>query len=182
MVCVTDSSARPQPEPVRVRDFRADDTGEAAVLRDVFFSSVHALACRDYSPAQLAAWAPLVYDHAAWAERLRSNRPFVAEIGGVPVGFADLQDAGYIDQFFVAAAYAGRGVGQALMARLLEDAARRGIGALWANVSLRAEAFFAGHGFVVETRQVVERDGVALRNARMRRVNTSLHRPFYTAR
>ncbi|WP_298210913.1 hypothetical protein [Acidovorax sp.] len=34
-------------------------------------------------------------------------------------------------------------------------------------MSLRAEPFFAVHGFVVEQRQQVERRGVVLRNARM---------------
>jgi putative acetyltransferase len=93
----------------------------------------------------------------------------VAEIGGAPVGFADLQDSGYIDQFFVAGTHAGLGVGQALIARLLHAAPAHGVEALWANVSLRAEPFFTRHGFVVEVRQVVERHGVQLRNARMRR-------------
>jgi putative acetyltransferase len=149
-----------------IRDFRP---GDETALRDVFFSSVHALACRNYAPAQLAAWAPLRYDEAAWAARLQTNRPFVAEIDGVHAGFADLQDSGYIDQFFVAGAQAGRGVGQALMARIHEAAQQKLIPALWAHVSLRAEPFFAHHGFVLETRQVNTRHGVALPNARMRK-------------
>ncbi|MDB5847743.1 MAG: family N-acetyltransferase [Rhodoferax sp.] len=154
------------PEPVHIRAFR---TGDEAALRDVFFSSVHTVACRNYTAVQLAAWAPVTYDQNAWAERLRANRPFVAEAGGAAVGFADLQDSGYIDQFFVAGSHAGRGVGGALMACLLQAALARSLEALWANVSLRAEPFFTRHGFVVEVRQVVERQGVPLRNARMRR-------------
>lgn len=170
---MTASSAPQPPESLgalgalHIRRFR---TGDTAALRDVFFSSVHGLASRDYSPAQLAAWAPLAYDPAAWAARLQANQPFVAEIGGHPVGFADVQPSGYIDQFFVDGAHAGRGVGQALMARLIEEASRRGITTLTAQVSLRAEPFFTRHGFEVEARQVVERQGVMLRNARMRRL------------
>jgi putative acetyltransferase len=165
---VTASSAPQPPEGLlHIRSFRAND---APALRDVFFSSVHALASRDYSPAQLAAWAPLAYDADAWAARLQANQPFVAEIGGRPVGFADVQPSGYIDQFFVDGAHAGRGVGQALMACIVEEATRHGIGTLTAQVSLRAEPFFTRHGFEVEARQVVERQGVSLRNARMRRV------------
>lgn len=44
---------------------------------------------------------------------------------------------------------------------------QRGITRLWADVSLRAEPFFAANGFVVEQRQQVERRGVVLCNARM---------------
>jgi putative acetyltransferase len=154
-------------EALHIRPFR---TGDEAALRDVFFASVHVLASRNYSPAQLAAWAPLAYDAAAWAARLEANQPFVAEIGGRPVGFADVQPSGYIDQFFVNGAHAGLGVGQALMAHIFEEATRRGITSLSAQVSLRAEPFFTRHGFELEARQVVERQGVLLRNARMRRV------------
>ncbi len=163
-VCVTASSAPLRPETLRIRRFRA---GDEAVLREVFFTSVHGLACRDYSADELAAWAPHEYDEAAWAARLQANLPFIAEVDGVAAGFADLQDSGFIDLFFVAGGFAGRGVGQALMTSLMDQAAQRGIAQIWANVSLRAERFFTCHGFVVEVRQVNQRHGVALRNARM---------------
>ena len=162
---MTACNAPPRPdETLCIRVFR---TGDEAALRDVFFTSVHALACRNYTPAELAAWAPPQYDAAAWAARLQANQPFVAQIGGVPAGFADVQESGYIDQFFVAAAFAGRGLGQALMARLLAEAAKRRIPMVWANVSLRAEPFFTRHGFILEARQVNTRHGLPLRNARM---------------
>lgn len=90
----------------------------------MFYSSVHCLAGDCYSAEQLAAWAPRDYDRAAWAERLTRNRPWVAERDGVIVGYADLQADGYIDQFFVAAEAAGRGVGTALMQRILEQLRR----------------------------------------------------------
>ncbi|SFC60512.1 Acetyltransferase, GNAT family [Polaromonas sp. OV174] len=149
---------------LRIRNFRA---GDEAALRAVFHASIHGLAGRDYSPEQLNAWAPLDYDAAPWGERMRANQPFVAEIDGEVVGYADLQASGYIDHFFVAATHAGRGVGAALMAHIHQAAARGGITRLFADVSLRAEPFFSRHGFVLEARQQVERRGVVLRNARM---------------
>jgi len=149
-----------------IRPFQCTDT---PALHAVFHASVHGLACRYYSPEQLAAWAPLAYDAAQWDERLQANQPFVALApDGVTVaGFADLQDSGYIDQFFVAPACAGQGVGRVLMEHLQAQAAQRSIGRLWAHVSLAAEAFFTAQGFAIEQRQEVERAGVVLRNARM---------------
>ncbi|MDB5932083.1 MAG: family N-acetyltransferase, partial [Polaromonas sp.] len=135
---------------LHLRDFRI---GDEAALRAVFHSSVHQLACKNYSPGQLAAWGPLQHDAAQWAARLRGNQPFVAEIDGAIAGFADLQASGYIDHFFVAGAQAGRGVGAALMARLHQSAGSRGITRLFADVSLTAEPFFTKNGFVVEARQ-----------------------------
>ncbi|MDM4769302.1 GNAT family N-acetyltransferase [Solimonas sp. SE-A11] len=148
---------------------RAYRPGEEAALREVFRSSVHQRARRNYSAEQLDAWAPLEYDQDWWNNRIRGNRPFVAEIDGRIAGYADLQDSGYIDQFFVAGGHTGHGVGSALMRHLLAEATRRRIGGLFADVSLTAESFFARHGFTVETRRQVVVRGVTLANARMRR-------------
>ena len=84
--------------------------GDALTLRTVFHSSVHQLARQHYTTAQLQAWAPAEYNAAQWDKRLRTNRPWVAEVDICIAGFADLQPSGYIDPFFVAGEYAGRGV------------------------------------------------------------------------
>ena len=148
-----------------IRQFRA---GDEAALAAVLASAVHEVAKADYNPEQLEAWAPTPFDEVRWGERIRALRPFVAEIEGTVVGYADLQASGYIDHFFVAGPYGRRGVGSALMARILEDARERGLVELFSNVSLTAERFFARHGFIVETRQVVVSRGVELADSRMR--------------
>lgn len=149
-----------------IRNFRS---GDEPLLRAVFHASVHQLAARNYTPEQRDAWAPLEHDAPQWAARLQSNQPFVVELEGEVAGFADVQDSGYIDQFFVAPAFAGRGVAKALMAHIHVSAADRGITTLFADVSLTAEPFFSKSGFTVERRQQVERAGVVLGNARMRK-------------
>ena len=156
-------------EPIQIRNFLP---GDAAALRAVFHAAVHGLACRDYAPDQLNAWAPLEHDAALWAACVQSNQSFVAERvvakGATEIaGFADLQADGYIDHFFVAPAHAGQGVAHALMAHIHTQAAQRGITRLWADVSLTAEPFFVKSGFTVEARQQVECQGVVLWNARM---------------
>ena len=151
---------------IHIRNFRP---GDEPALRAVFHASVHGIANKDYSPEQLAAWAPLEHDAAQWADRMRANQPFVAETFGdrVVAGFADLQADGTIDMFFVCPAFAGQGVARALMAHIHSQAAQRGIRQLHAHVSLTAEPFFSAQGFVVQGRQQVERAGVVLLNARM---------------
>lgn len=150
-----------------IRDFQP---GEEAALHAVFFSSVHGLATGEYSQAQLDAWAPVDYDELEWAVRIRRNRPFVVEIGGRVVAYADLQASGHIDQFFVDGAYAGRGAGTALMAHIHQLARQQGQRALSADVSLTAQPFFARHGFLLEERKLVAVRGVTLSNARMRKL------------
>ena len=112
-------------------------SGYSLSLRALFHSSVHQLARQHYTAAQLQAWAPAEYDAAQWSERLRTNRPWMAEGNGCIAGFADLQPSGYIDHFFVAGDYAGRGVGRALMAQIHSAAQQArnawpGCGPMWA--------------------------------------------------
>lgn len=154
-----------------IRNFRP---GDEPLLRAIFFSSVHELACRDYSAAQLHAWAPQEYDQQTWQERIRAIQPFVAEIDGCPVGYADLQTSGYIDHFFVAGSHAGRGVGRALMAHIFRQALQRDIAVLSADVSLTAEPFFTRNGFVVTTRQEILIRGAILSNALMKKEHQQL--------
>jgi putative acetyltransferase len=152
---------------IAVREFRA---GDEPAPSGVFFSAVHEAACADYTPEQIEAWAPRECDSAAWAARMQGIQPFVAERGGVIVGYADVQADGYIDHFFVAASAARSGVGASLMRRMHQTAALCGTALLTSNVSLTARPFFEKFGFEVVEPQTVTVRGVALTNFRMRAV------------
>lgn len=149
---------------VLIRDFAP---GDQAALRQVFMSSIHGLARGFYTDEQLGAWAPAAYDERKWADRMLARRPFVAVVDGEIAGYADLQDSGHIDHFFVAAAFGGKGVGSRLMGRIHQGAAVRGIPRLSADVSLAAESFFARHGFAAVRRRTVVVAGVPLDNTLM---------------
>jgi putative acetyltransferase len=149
-----------------VREF---EPGEEPALRDVFYSSVHGIASRNYTPQQLQAWAPPEYDQDKWIERINRNRSFIAVIDGEIAGFSDVQETGYIDQFYVASRFAGIGVGTALMKYIHQVAALRNLPELSSHVSLTAEPFFTRHGFKIVKRNMVDVKGVILRNATMRK-------------
>lgn len=147
--------------------------GDAPALYQVYFSAVHTIAARDYTPAQLHAWAPVECDVALWAERMRSINPFVVERQGqapVILGYADLQPSGYIDHFFVSGTCPRQGVGRLLMERIHQEAGALGLAELTADVSATAEPFFVHYGFVVVERQKPVRRGVELHNAFMRKL------------
>lgn len=151
---------------MNIRPFRI---GDELQLHAVFRSSIHGLATRDYSPEQLDAWAPANLNHDLWRERMRGIQPFVVEYAGGLVAYADVQDNGYIDHFFVAAPHAGRGVGGMLMKYLHAVAVKRSTSILSSDVSRTAQPFFERFGFsVVEQRSPVIR-GVAVPNAFMRK-------------
>lgn len=148
---------------------RRFNVGDEPSLWRVYNSAIHRIAALDYTPEQIQAWAPADMDMALWAQHMRAIRPFVAEIEGVVVGYADVQQHGYIDHFFVAGTHARQGIGRQLMQRIHTQAMSLGLTTLTAHVSKTAEPFFAHHGFDVVERRLPMLRGVTVQNAWMRK-------------
>lgn len=144
-------------------------SGEERALFEVYYSAIHLVASRDYTPAQINAWAPLDLDQALWAERMRGINPFVAELDGNLVGYADVQPSGYIDHFFVSGHHPRQGIGQKLMEALHIEAASLGLSEMTSDVSHTAQPFFAKFGFTVIEQRQPELRGVVVPNALMRK-------------
>ncbi|WP_417308768.1 GNAT family N-acetyltransferase [Devosia sp.] len=142
-----------------------EDTDRDATI-EIFLGAIRQTAARDYTPAQITAWAQ-VADPDAWHETRLSRPTWIAELDGRPVGFTDLGPDGLIDMLFVAPDAAGRGVAARLLQQVNATALAAGMARLWTQASLTAEGFFARHGFGVVRRQIVERRGQRLRNALM---------------
>jgi len=98
---------------------------------------------------------------------MASIQPFIAELDGVIVGYADLQPDGLIDHFFCHHTYQGKGVGRALMNYIFSLADERKIPRLYSHVSITAKPFFERFGFSIESEQTVEIRGEALSNFNM---------------
>jgi putative acetyltransferase len=148
-----------------IRPFRL---GDESALHAVFWSAVHGLASKDYTAEQIQAWAPHDIDQELWAHRMQGIAPFVVEVSGHIIAYVDIQSSGYIDHFFVVAAYARKGVGSVLMNHLRKVASERAITVLTSDVSLTAQPFFEKFGFVVVEKRVPVKRGVVLLNAFMR--------------
>jgi putative acetyltransferase len=121
-----------------VREYRPDDL-EAVVL--LFQRSVREVASRDYSPAQISAWAPEAPDLEAWAGRLGTGGVFVYERTDQIAGFARVDDTGCVDLLYVHPEVQRQGVARALFDRVLSWAMSRGIRHLRSEVSITAGPF-----------------------------------------
>lgn len=143
--------------------------GDGSALLEVFRSAVRLVASQHYTPEQIAAWAPDSTNAAMWETKIANLNPFVAELNDAPVGYADLQDNGYIDHFYVSGHYSRQGIGSALMTRLLEKASRLGLAEITSDVSHTARPFFEKFGFVVVEQLTREVGGVEITNVLMRR-------------
>ena len=75
----------------------------------VFCRSVREVACRDYSTAQIAAWAPQPPDLSAWSARLGKGGVFVCERSEQIVGFARIVPKGSLICFTCIPSFSAKG-------------------------------------------------------------------------
>ena len=149
-----------------IRSFNAGDQGE---LWELFFNTVRHVNIRDYSPSQVAAWAPENQDKAAWRQRIQSMNPIICEHQQKILGYAGLLPSGHIDHFYVHHQFQRQGIGSRIFASIEDVAKRLGLGELTSDVSISARPFFESKGFEVVDRQEVHLGEQALTNFRMRR-------------
>jgi putative acetyltransferase len=151
-------------ESPRIRRYVA---GEEPSLFDIYFTAIHLVASHDYTPEQVQAWAPRDLDVDLWARKMCEINPFVADLNGELVGYADVQSNGYIDHFFVSGKHPRRGIGSLLMKKIIAEAASLGIPFLTSEVSRTAQPFFQRFGFVTTEKRNPEIRGVVVPNASM---------------
>ena len=152
---------------VTLRPYRPDD---APALLTLFRDTIRRVNSRDYSPAQIAAWASDDIDTVVWFGRFNDRYVPVAEEAGRPVGFAELEPNGHIDRVYVSADHQRRGIGRMLLDALIAEARRAGLARLFTEASITARPFFEAHGFVVLTPQVATCRGAEFINYRMERM------------
>lgn len=147
----------------RIRPYRAAD---APALSRLYRASVEGLGPRDYSAAQVAAWASLCPTAEQIAARAGDGRLLLVAVGGAdrPLAFADLERDGHIDLFYCAPEAAGRGVATALYAELERAALAAGMPRLFAEASETARGFFERQGFAVTARRDFAVAGVPIHN------------------
>jgi ribosomal protein S18 acetylase RimI-like enzyme len=152
---------------VTLRPYRSED---APALLALFRDTIRRINSRDYSPAQIAAWASDDIDTVRWFGRFTGRYVPVAEEGGRPVGFAELESDGHIDRVYVSAEHHRRGIGRQLLAAVVAEARRAGLARLFTEASITARPFFEAQGFTVLAQQVVWCRGAEFVNYRMERV------------
>lgn len=149
---------------MRLRRFHPNDTNEIAQL---FLETVRRVNIRDYTPREVAAWAPDHIDVGALGRRLVDSFSIVAERDGAIVGFGNLEESGHVDCLYVHADFPGQGIGSALLQKLEAAARESGKRRVFTEASITARPFFEKRGYAVLARQLVAVRGVELTNYRM---------------
>ncbi|MDP5254699.1 MULTISPECIES: GNAT family N-acetyltransferase [unclassified Vibrio] len=153
-----------------IRPYQESD---AETLWSLFYHTVRTINRRDYTQAQVEAWAPAAMSMDVWRTTLQKKATYVAEQDGKILAYAVLQSDGLIDHFFCHHQHQRQGLGRTLMTYLETEASRKKIDTLYAAVSITAEPFFTQSGFEVIKEQIVTRRGQTLRNIVMKKTATS---------
>ncbi|MGO6672332.1 GNAT family N-acetyltransferase [Rhizobium leguminosarum] len=143
--------------------------GDVDATIEIFLRAIREVASKDYSPAEVQAWAK-VEDRRLWAERRISRPAWIAEIDGQPVGFSDLTGGGCLDMLFVHPEFQGLGIASHLLSWVEGEALKLGFSRIYTEASRTARPFFERKGFRVITKQIVEKRGQGLENFLMEKL------------
>ncbi len=152
---------------MRVRTYEIGDTKQIVQL---FYDTVHEVNIRDYTKAQVDAWAPANIDLETWTKSLSSKFTFVAEEGETIAGFGQLEANGHIDCFYCHKDFQRQGIGRIILGQIDAKARNLEIKRLFTEASITAKTFFESQGFMVVKKQEVERRGQKFINFAMEKL------------
>ncbi|MEG1520353.1 MAG: GNAT family N-acetyltransferase [Clostridia bacterium] len=151
---------------MKIERYKTEDLNEIAKL---FFETVHSVCARDYSQAQLDAWANGEIDRDAWDKSLLTNFAVTARIDGKLVGFGDVSAQGYLDRLYVDKDFQNQGIGTKICEELENFCKQNKIQSIETHSSITARSFFNKRDFYIEKVQTVKRNGIDLTNYVMRK-------------
>jgi putative acetyltransferase len=151
---------------MHIRPYRPDD---AAAVAAIFFESVREAGPRDYSAAQVAAWAPERPDTGRVDARARDGRLMLVAVDerDRPIAYGDLEPSGHIDHLYCRPERVGTGVASALYDALEREALALGLSRLFVEASEAARRLFLRKGFDEIERREFPIRGVMIHNYRM---------------
>jgi putative acetyltransferase len=136
---------------------------------DIFLRAIREVSSKDYTQAQIDAWAK-VEDFAAWGVR-RSSRPtWIAQVDERPAGFADLTADGLLDMMFVHPEFQGMGIASRLLQTVETEAGKQGLSRIRTEASRTARPFFERRGFALVEAQQVKKRGQRMDNFLMEKL------------
>jgi putative acetyltransferase len=146
---------------VELRPARPD---QAPTVARLFRDTVRSVNRKDYSDAQIDAWAPYEVDLDGWRTAIETSFFLVAISGGMVVGFANLEGNDYVDQLYVHKDLLRKRIATHLIEEIEREARRRGAQRLWTQSSITAKKFFERQGFVAQPAQRVAHNGEYFEN------------------
>jgi putative acetyltransferase len=147
-----------------IRKFENRDAEQIARL---FHDTIRNVNLGDYTQEQVEAWAPADIHFRDWAEGCSSRCTFVAEEGGVILGFGELDLDGHINRFYVHHRYQRQGVGTSIYAAIEAEGRKLNLSRLFTEASITARPFFESSVYQMVRQQTVSCRGQTFTNVVM---------------
>lgn len=137
-------------------------------LKELYQNTVLTVNRKDYSAEEVEDWASCGNDTAHLVESFEEQHYIVAENeDGMIVGFASVNDAGYIHTLFVHKDFQHQGIATSLYKYIEIYAKEKGAKKLTSEVSITAKPFFEKQGFQVDEEQKRKANQLHLINYKM---------------
>jgi putative acetyltransferase len=151
---------------ITLRMYRADDIDSVVAL---FRDTIHTINKKDYSEAQVNAWAPAIINSEKWGAKLLEHHTVIAECNTTICGFGDIDATGYFDHLFVHKDFQGLGIATKIVRAIEDHAALSGFKTITVAVSITAKTFFLQQGYEIVTPQQVTYNGEVFTNYAMKK-------------
>ncbi|MEM1096423.1 MAG: GNAT family N-acetyltransferase [Bacteroidota bacterium] len=142
-----------------LRRYQRADAVEAA---EVARAAIRVTGAEAYQPDQVAAWSAWTDEPESFARLLAQGETWVVEQDGVVVAFAQRFPADYLNLLYTHPTANRQGFASQLYSVLETGAIANGVTAFMTKASHLSRPFFAKHGWQLDEREVVERDGVRI--------------------
>ncbi len=137
-------------------------------LKQLYQSTVLTVNRKDYSVEEVEDWASCGDDLAHLHESFAEQHYMIAENDkGKMVGFASINDGGYMHTLFVHKDFQHQGIATLLYQTLEKYAKEKGTEKITSEISITARPFFEKQGFVVDEEQKRKANKLCLINYKM---------------
>lgn len=147
---------------------RTASLSDIPVLKELYQNTVLTVNRKDYSAAEVEDWASCGDDIAHLQKSFTEQYYIVAENQRQHiVGFASINDEGYMHTLFVHKDFQHQGVATLLYQYLEAYAQEKGIEKITSEVSITAKPFFEKQGFRIDEEQMRKANELYLKNYKM---------------
>ena len=137
-------------------------------LKILYKNTVLNINRKDYSIEEVEDWASCGDNIKHWHELFEEQHCILAENKeGIIVGFASVNDVGYMHMLFVHKDFQGQGIATLLYTTLEKYAKERGAEKITSEISITAKPFFEKQGFIVDEKQRRKANKIYLVNYKM---------------
>ncbi len=151
-----------------IRQATLSDVSE---MKELYQNTILTVNRKDYSVEEVEDWASCGDNIDHWDELFAEQYYIVAEDNrGKIVGFASINDTGYMHTLFVHKDFQHQGIATLLYQTLEKYAKEKGVERITSEISITARSFFEKQGFVVDEEQKRKANKLCLTNYKMSKI------------